>query len=241
MKKVFFLSIFVLISFVSICQDIIIKKSGEEIKSKILEIGVYDIKYKRFDFQDGPVYSISKSEVVLVRYENGINEVITSTPPTNTPPIATPTETTPVVIAPVVKESKKIEYGYGSYNQNGRYISKNRITSILKDTKDPEINRLLKRSKISRTTGNIFATAIGIPLMVIGSFTMIKGAILKNQTTSGYNSYTDPDAGGLVTAGAVMAGSGLMLQFVNIGFHASSKRKFDKAIEIYNAKFADKE
>src|SRR5688572_13090117 len=97
MKKLFFLCVTLFISLAAYSQDIIIKKSGEEVKVKILEIGVSEIKYKRFDLQDGPVYSISKGEVVLVRYENGVNEVITTAPAT-TPTTPTTTPTTPTVV-----------------------------------------------------------------------------------------------------------------------------------------------
>ena len=240
MKKIIFFGIFTLIAFVSKSQDIIIKKSGDEIKAKVLEIGISEIKYKRFDFQDGPDYTISKSEVVLVRYENGINEVITAPASNNPAVINTPAPT--ITVAPVLppeKEITTIEYAYGSYNMNGRYISKTRVTSLLKATKDAQIERLLKKSKRAKVTGNLVGAAVGVPLIVIGSLVIIRGAILKSEFTS-YNNYSDPDGTGLITAGSAMAGTGLMLQFVNIGFQARSKKKFNDALEIYNAKYAVK-
>jgi hypothetical protein len=57
-------------------QDIIIKKSGEEIKSKVIEIFDNDIKYRKIDNLEGPLYSISKSDVLIIIYENGKREVI---------------------------------------------------------------------------------------------------------------------------------------------------------------------
>jgi hypothetical protein len=57
-------------------QDIIIKKSGEEIKSKVIEIFDNDIKYRKIDNLTGPLYSINKSEVLIIIYENGKREVI---------------------------------------------------------------------------------------------------------------------------------------------------------------------
>ena len=240
MKNIFFFGVFVLMAIVSKGQDIIIKKSGEEIKSKVLEIGVSEIKYKRFDFQEGPVYTIAKTEVVLVRYENGINEVISSATQNTTTTIPTPVST-PVVAEPTtppVKESTKIEYAYGSYSMNGRYISKTRVISLLKATKDKDIERFLRKSKTAKTTGAILAAAVGVPLMVFGSFTIIAGAIKKSAVADNYNNYVDPDANGYMAAGAVMAGSGLALQFVNIGFQVRSKKKVDQALEIYNAKYA---
>ena len=56
-------------------QDIILKKDASEIKAKVLEITDQQIKYKDFDFQDGPTRNINISEVFMVTYENGQKEV----------------------------------------------------------------------------------------------------------------------------------------------------------------------
>lgn len=56
-------------------QDLITKKNGEDIKAKILEIGQSEIKYKKFENLSGPIYSISISDILIIRYENGTNEV----------------------------------------------------------------------------------------------------------------------------------------------------------------------
>ncbi|OMP29951.1 hypothetical protein BKM32_15215 [Mangrovimonas sp. DI 80] len=55
-------------------QDVIVKLDGEEIESKVLEITPESIKYKLFDFQDGPLRNISKEQVALIIYENGTRE-----------------------------------------------------------------------------------------------------------------------------------------------------------------------
>jgi len=56
-------------------QDIIIKKNGDEIKSKILEVAIDNVKYKKFENIDGPTYTISKEEIFMIRYENGNKDV----------------------------------------------------------------------------------------------------------------------------------------------------------------------
>jgi TM2 domain-containing membrane protein YozV len=58
--------------------DLLILKSGEEIKSKITEIGSSEIKYKKCDNPEGPTYSINKSEVLMIKYPNGTNEIVNS-------------------------------------------------------------------------------------------------------------------------------------------------------------------
>lgn len=57
------------------CQDIIIKKDSSKIEVKLLEIKPNEIKYKVFNYQDGPTHIIHKNEVAYVIYSNGIHEV----------------------------------------------------------------------------------------------------------------------------------------------------------------------
>lgn len=56
-------------------QDIITKNSGEDIQTKILEVTTTEVKYKKFDNQNGPIYTILKSDVRMVRYENGAKDI----------------------------------------------------------------------------------------------------------------------------------------------------------------------
>ena len=67
-----------LIIFVStLCfsQDLITKKTGEDIQAKVLEVGQTEVKYKKSDNLTGPTFSISKSDVIMIRYENGTKDV----------------------------------------------------------------------------------------------------------------------------------------------------------------------
>ena len=79
MKK----SLFTLIAFFTFlacqAQDVLVKRNGEEIEVKVLEIALQEIKYKRFDNQDGPVISILKSDVFMIKYENGTKTVFNET------------------------------------------------------------------------------------------------------------------------------------------------------------------
>ena len=76
MKK--FIMFFVATFLVANClfsQDVITKKSGEDIQAKVLEVTTSEVKYKKFDNLNGPVFSILKSELLLIRYENGSKDV----------------------------------------------------------------------------------------------------------------------------------------------------------------------
>lgn len=52
-------------------QDVIVMKDQSTIMSKVLEITSTEIKYKKWNNQDGPTYFIDRSEVTSINYENG--------------------------------------------------------------------------------------------------------------------------------------------------------------------------
>ncbi len=74
MKKIFPTIVFLLFAGAVFSQDYIYKKDGSDIAAKVVEITQDLIKYKQFDFQDGPVYSVKISEVNMIAYEGGRRE-----------------------------------------------------------------------------------------------------------------------------------------------------------------------
>ncbi len=70
---------------VSFCQDLITTRSGEDINAKILKVGTTEVEYKKFDNPDGPVFSLRKSEILLIRYANGTHDVFEEEPSTEAP------------------------------------------------------------------------------------------------------------------------------------------------------------
>lgn len=55
--------------------DNIILKDGTEISAKVEEISESIIKYRRCDNLSGPLYSISKSKVFMIKYSNGNKDI----------------------------------------------------------------------------------------------------------------------------------------------------------------------
>ncbi len=56
-------------------QDLIVKTDSSKIEAKILEIRTSEINYKLFNFQEGPLYVVSKSDIAYIVYANGIKEI----------------------------------------------------------------------------------------------------------------------------------------------------------------------
>lgn len=76
MRK-FILTAFYLLSINSLmAQDIIILKNGDEIKSKVTKVGKMEIDYKKWSNLNGPDYTIEKSDVFLIKYQNGEKDII---------------------------------------------------------------------------------------------------------------------------------------------------------------------
>lgn len=61
-------------------QDIIYKADGSAEEAKVILVGDDEIQYKKFSNPDGPVYVLDKRDVLLITYENGDYDMITSIP-----------------------------------------------------------------------------------------------------------------------------------------------------------------
>ena len=111
---------FIILSFLALAgaikaQDVITLKNGDDINAKVLEIGDNEIKYKKFANLNGPTYAIKKSEIFMIKYENGTKDVFTdlSKPvpvttnnapvTTNSVPVATNTQDAKATIRGIVK------------------------------------------------------------------------------------------------------------------------------------------
>jgi hypothetical protein len=61
--------------------DTIVLKPGNMIVGKVLEIGLNEIKYRECENLDGPVISILKSDVFVIKYPNGTRDYFNSEAP----------------------------------------------------------------------------------------------------------------------------------------------------------------
>jgi hypothetical protein len=75
MKKMLFLTIMSLCATAVFCLDIIVMKNGDEVEAVIKEIGLNEVKYTKSSNPDGPVYTVLKSAIFQIKYENGTREM----------------------------------------------------------------------------------------------------------------------------------------------------------------------
>ena len=84
MKKLLLLLKLSTITGITFAQDNIVLNNGDEINAKIYEIGSTEIKYKKFNNQDGPIYYKSKDEILYIKYANGEKEMFGKNEESNT-------------------------------------------------------------------------------------------------------------------------------------------------------------
>jgi len=114
MKKIFLIFIAVIAFGISVnAQDVIILKNGDDIQAIVQEIGENEIKYKKFDNANGPVYTMKKSEIFMIRYPNGSKDVFTDVSTT------TPVETNIQDNVSATAENKGNPYKFRMYIGTG--------------------------------------------------------------------------------------------------------------------------
>ena len=79
-------------------QDLLTKRTGEEILVKVVEITPTQITYRRTDNLEGPLITVFKTQVFMIRYANGTKELFgTVLPPAVSPAASGPPYPSPAV------------------------------------------------------------------------------------------------------------------------------------------------
>jgi hypothetical protein len=79
---------------------VIVTRDAKKISAKVMEVNPGDVKYKNFDNPDGPTYTLLKSQIASILYQNGTVETFEAetekpmTQPAMTQPSATSTPVT---------------------------------------------------------------------------------------------------------------------------------------------------
>jgi hypothetical protein len=155
MKTYKYILLSVLFSFaasVAFAQDLIVKRDAEEIEAKVEEITDTHIKYHKFSNLEGPVYSVAKSEVLMIKYADGEKDVFTST-------TTLPTSVEPTYVGGVMTKQD------GSYHINGEPIE---YKDALKYAAPyPEVVRQMEKATSLENVGSSIAGG-GLTLMLVG-------------------------------------------------------------------------
>jgi hypothetical protein len=59
------------VNFISLGQDTLTFSNGTKLRAKVTEVMVTGVKYKKYDNLNGPLYTVLKSDLRNIKYENG--------------------------------------------------------------------------------------------------------------------------------------------------------------------------
>ncbi len=74
MKYILLFILFICSSNIIKAQDTLSTRYGESILVKVIEVGTSEVKYKKLDNLNGPVFSMLKSDLLMIKYANGTSE-----------------------------------------------------------------------------------------------------------------------------------------------------------------------
>jgi hypothetical protein len=155
-------------------QDTLVKRSGERILVKVLEINSSDIRYKRYNNPDGPLYSVYKTEVSYIVFSTGLKEKYDSEP-ISQPVVSTPPPA--VVKENVTREDKTIMPDGHFYLYRNRRLAENDVYDLIAKQKNPKLMLLVKQTKDCRTTQYLLGGG-GLLLGIAGGFTALGSALI---------------------------------------------------------------
>lgn len=220
MKKIVFNLILLFTVNVAFAQDTITKRNAEKIVAKILEIGTTEIKFKKFDNQEGPLYIVNKSEIKMIVYANGMKELFEDKEAIKVQPATDDY----VVKKP---ESNKIDmWSAGKYRQGNRMLNEREAQYILLESKDKKIMGLVGQAKDAKKMQYIGFAAI--PLGIGAGALLIGSAI-----NGGYNGF-DPS---YLAGSAVCALAAIACPIVAITLKSKRTNCNRAAVKLYNEKF----
>ncbi|MDU0369749.1 hypothetical protein ACFPAF_05030 [Hymenobacter endophyticus] len=88
MNRLLLSLILLLAGFAAHAQDLLTKTTGEEVQVKVLEITPTEVRYKRTDNPDGPLITMRRTDVFMIRYANGTKEMLGGSLPSGVPATA---------------------------------------------------------------------------------------------------------------------------------------------------------
>jgi hypothetical protein len=147
--KIILLSVlFSFVASVALAQDLIVKRDAEEIEAKVEEITDTHIKYHKFSNLEGPVYSVAKSEVLMIKYANGEKDVFTSEQPKPSTQLAKTTKTEPVYAGGVMSSDGS------KYYMNGKPITDDVAMKYAKQY--PDVFKKMREVNVVESIGGFF-------------------------------------------------------------------------------------
>jgi hypothetical protein len=241
--KFYYGSILVLILFTSNCfaQDTIIMRNDQHIPCNIVEITPTEVKYKKWELNDGPLYIENKSLVSQIKYKNGFVDVFQEVQKAPVQPMKkaeddyvrdhknTKTRDDEYVKNP--HRDKLTMIGGNHYIYGEQRLNEAGMQRMLLSLNDPQINKEVKTAKVDK--GLKYMGFAAIPLCLVGIFALTQ----INQGPTYNNNYTYSHNSEFVTP-AVICFAGAAVTFTaSIYFGIDRKVRNARAVRLYQLKY----
>lgn len=229
MKRVAFLLLFICSILNGYSQDTIFKRNNDTIVAKILEINPTEVKYKKFHFQNGPVYVDSKFDISLIAFANGMKQTFEKQK------TETKVNEQPVYSKPI--DNKIVDHRM-FYVYQFRKINQQEMQYIVSETKDAKIMSLVSESKKARRREPIFFAAI--PLAAAGAYALMESQKKTYSYYNGYgytNKYNSSERALFISLGSFGLAAAVACPIYSIYNKHKKMNCNSAAIKLYNQKF----
>ena len=195
-------------------QDMIVTKDSRKIEAKVTEVNADNVRYKNFNNQDGPVYSLSKNDIVTIIYQNGQVETFgtaSSRPSTSAQPSATSAQSS----SASAQTARSSNSGMAQNQRPVNIIDEMRVNY-------PNLYQQYASGRRMKTAGGVL-TGVGIGSFVLGLVVMVVGE--------------DEGDDEMLAGGAVLFTTGTVLLAVGIPVLAVGGGKQRRAINEFNRQY----
>jgi hypothetical protein len=219
MKKIIFTTAVLFIEMTAFSQDIIVTKTNEQIRAKIIEVTDDNISYKKYHDQEGATFVLKTDKIKLISWENGDVDDYEKKILKEEEPVKQEAE----VAEEVVKLPFINKKGNTFYLDNGLVYKEVALDSFL--TKN-NLNHIWDEYTIGKHKEKMgwYLTGIGAGFGIAGTVFFIK----------------DTDGFTFKTAGVIACSIGVVLEAVGIPFALIGTNKKKNAINNYNTLYGGK-
>ncbi len=190
-------------------QDTLIKSDLSQLVVKVIEISSSEIKYKKINFQDGPVYSEPKSAIATVYFSNHFHENISENKP-----------------CPVFNQNKIVRKPKGQLIYIDKKLNEKKLFSLLLEKNNTQINELVRSAKKAKKRQYLGFLAFPIGLLSLSSI-----ALAGSEDNGLRNDHINLN---LVGASILFAAATVPLPLISDRNKRKRKEDTRKAIKLFN-------
>ena len=212
-------------------QDVIFTRDAKRIEAKVTEINVDNIRYRLFDNLEGPLYTMPKSDVVSITFQNGLTQTFATTTSVPAQPTPANTQTAPASTQTRTTSTQAMQTTQAppAYNSYDRYAPGQRRLTTAETLHEMQINypRLFSQYNAGRRmkSAGWALTGTGIGAFVLGIAIGVDGEERCDDQQI--------EAGAAITAvGIVLVATGIPILAVGAGQRRRALKAFNNQYYI---------